>query len=395
MEVKKKRYLLVIISALMIALCAIGASALTPSENIPVEPLNERNFYKENNGSWYEMIFGQYIDIYKARSPYTFAFNWSFNNQDSTEFYFSPYMTYTGSFSMTFKELEGYIMYQMIDFDGYFRLATTDDPSDPDYEWIAVNENSVTYDFEHSTSSNSATNTFTYTYDFVFRLNDDVEYNKYPYLQIYYSLARNHIEDSYIEFYYMSTNFSSMVYDLTGDAYQDAVLGQFTRLAQQLKDHYDEVSAEIRQGVADILASNADTFEKLQQIYQFLNSFGNVLQTEANREDQETQRRGNQGQTEAASTFNTTQFSSAVNSLFNAISYTGTNFQFKIPAAENIPYIGDLWEEHVIPLQEWMDKIPIAIKVSFRFLFWVSVLYATFAGFKSLAKMINGEDDDK
>lgn len=376
----------------MVVLCTTSALADNPSENIPVEPLNERNFYKENNGSWYEMVFGQYIDIYKARSPYTFAFNWSFNNQDSTEFYFRPYMTYTGNFSMTFKELEGYIQYQMMDFDGYFRLATTDDPSDSDYEWIDVNENSVTYDFEHSTSSNSATNTFTFTYNFVFRLNEDIEYNKYPYLQIYYPLARNHIEDSYVEFYYMSTNFTSMVYDLTGDAYQDAVLGQFSRLAQQLKEHYDEVSAEIRQGVAEILASNADLFDKLQQIYQFLNSFGNVLQTEADREDQETQRRGNQGQDQAASAFNIPGISNAFNNLYNALTSTSTSFSFKFPAAHDVPYLGDLWDEQDIPLRDWIDRLPSLVLSSARLVFWVACLFTVFYHVRALLRMLQGGD---
>lgn len=392
MEKSKKRYLRLILCAVMVVLCTTSALADNPSENIPVEPLNERNFYKENNGSWYEMVFGQYIDIYKARSPYTFAFNWSFNNQDSTEFYFRPYMTYTGNFSMTFKELEGYIQYQMMDFDGYFRLATTDDPSDSDYEWIDVNENSVTYDFDHSTSSNSATNTFTYSYNFVFRLNDDIEYNKYPYLQIYYPLARNHIEDSYIEFYYMSTNFSSMVYDLTGDAYQDAVLGQFSLLAQQLKDHYDEVSAEIRQGVADILASNANTFEKLQQIYQFLNSFGNVLQTEADREDQETQRRANAGQEQAASVFNATKFTTGLNSLFSGINYTGTYFNFTFPAAHDVPYLGDLWDSETIPLKEWIDNLPPQVLMAARVVFWLGVILSVFWHFQNLLDIIGGVD---
>lgn len=374
----------------MIALCAICAYADNPSDSIPVEPLNERNFYKEKNGNWYEMIFGQYIDIYKADAPYTFCFNWSFNNQDSTEFYFRPYMTYTGTFSMTFKELEGYIMYSMIDFAGYFRLATTDDPSDPDYEWIDVNTNSVTYDFDHSTSSNSATNTFTYVYNFVFRLNEDVDYNKYPYLQIYYPLAKNHIEDSYIEFYYMSTNFSSMVYDLTGDAYQDAVLGQFSLLTEQLKDHYDEVSAEIRQGVADILASNATLFEKLSQIRDLLNSFGTVLQTEADREDQETQRRGNQGQSEASSAFNIPGISNAFNTLYNALTSTSTSFNFKFPAAHDVPYLGDLWDEQDIPLRDWIDRLPPLVLSATRLAFWVACLYTVFHHVRALLRMLQG-----
>lgn len=99
------------------------------------------------------------------------------------------------------------------------------------------------------------------------------------------------------------------------------------------------------------------------------------------------------GQAEAASTFNFSSYSDSLTGLISALGYTGTDFHFNFPAAGNIPYVGDLWSQQEIPLKQFIDSLPPGLLYVLRFLAWLALLFSVVHTIRKLISDLNGGDE--
>lgn len=369
----------------MVVLCTTAALA----DPVEVTPHKGQVWYKNNtNLDWTPIDQNESVPIFLYSAPYHFFFPYYFSLTSGEDLYFQPFYTYTGRFFFQF-QFPGDIQYDLIDFSGYFILANGDDPTDPNWDFVNVKDYCITFDSVRNQGGNSATNMVTYYYNYSFRLDDSIDYNTYDTIAIYYPLSRNRIEanTSLLLYYWSLTN---VTYDLTGDAYQDAVRHQLTELAVAIQEQGDAIQQEIHDGIQDILDSNDELIDKVQQLRTFLQTY---FDNKTNYEDSETQSRANRGQAEASSTFDNTNFLTGFTSVLNAISSTSSSFSFYFPSSGTVPILDTvLWERQVIPFKTWIDNLPLAVLASARFVFWFACIASIFWHFKNLLDMLGGND---
>ena len=99
-------------------------------------------------------------------------------------------------------------------------------------------------------------------------------------------------------------------------------------------------------------------------------------------------------QDEASNAFNFTSFSDALSGLVSALGYTGSDFHFYLPAAQNIPYIGSLWNRQEVPIKQYIDMLPTGLLYIIRFLAWLGLLFSVVRMIRKLIQDINGGGDD-
>lgn len=97
--------------------------------------------------------------------------------------------------------------------------------------------------------------------------------------------------------------------------------------------------------------------------------------------------------TSARSVLGLTDYASALNSLASSMVYQGTDFSFTFPAAENVPYLGNLWGSFPIPLKQWIDSIPPTYITIIRFLAWLSLLFSVVHLIRTVIDDFNGGED--
>lgn len=117
------------------------------------------------------------------------------------------------------------------------------------------------------------------------------------------------------------------------------------------------------------------------------------LQQELDQTNQAASDASDDGQAEAASTFNFSSYSDSLTGLISALGYTGTDFHFNFPAAGNIPYVGDLWSQQEIPLKQFIDSLPPGLLYVLRFLAWLALLFSVVHTIRKLISDLNGGDE--
>lgn len=95
-----------------------------------------------------------------------------------------------------------------------------------------------------------------------------------------------------------------------------------------------------------------------------------------------------------AGALNIDGFKESMSNLYNALTYSGTDSIWTFPAAHNIPFIGDLWDEQQINMTYWIDNMPVAILYVIRFLFVFGVVWLIIAEIKGLLKFFTKGDDE-
>lgn len=199
-------------------------------------------------------------------------------------------------------------------------------------------------------------------------------------------------------------------YDMDQTIYQELVLSQFEDIKkgldknnQSLQNVENAVEAGNRQSHQDAedLKNNLDTIDKSviegnQQAHQDAEALQNKLEDMQNQEKEEATKNGDASEGDAAikSALSIDQFKSSVDTLFSALSYTGTDSSWTLPASGNIPYVGELWEEKQIDFTFWINALPSSIKYVINFIFVIGCVYLIIFDIKSLIKIFNKGDDE-
>ena len=270
---------------------------------------------------------------------------------------------------------------------------------------------------------NSATNRTNYYLHYAFQLDDSIDAGEYYYLAIRCPITPNLYEpgDNFFidSITVRNANYSAQFEEYVSDLL-DAIIHDMAANTESIEDAVGSVVTALNNNQIDIMTA----LSQLQTIQNNLLAQGQSIESAidlmgininqdfihfyqdltnwtvehdaamAQNEDSITQQRANAGQTEAADVFNSTKFTTGLTSLVNGINYTGTSFNFRFPAAHDVPYLGDLWDSKTIPFKEWIDKMPTQVLIAARAVFWLGVVLSVFWHFQNLLDIIGGVDKE-
>lgn len=402
----------------MVALCATSALAVVDTHSV----------------SAFRQIW---VDGENVGASYTFTgdetvveFSGGFlqaQGDGSTPLSIQPYTSYTGKIVLSTTTT----IPDVFTISNHFRLIGKTSSNAPDWNVVTpLSSVVITKDITQTETQNPATNMITYTLNFAFRIDETVNAETYYFIGFRVPITPNHYEEG-DTFRLRSITVTDTSYDISGEAFQDYVMtlldnvldamAQDTALTQQ---SIDDAMAGIVSAVNSGSMSTIEAVGRVQQLQQQLldqgysleaaidtlgvdvnNGFRTTIQGLQNwtathdaemqaNEDSVTQERGNAGQDEAADVFNSTKFTTGLTSLFNGLNYTGTSFNFRFPAAHDVPYLGDLWDSKPIPFKEWIDNMPSQVLIAARVVFWLGVILSVFWHFQNLLDIIGGVDKE-
>lgn len=91
----------------------------------------------------------------------------------------------------------------------------------------------------------------------------------------------------------------------------------------------------------------------------------------------------------------TETFGGSLTNLYNAITYTGTAFDIKLPSSGTVPLLNtQLWEDTTIPIKEYIDKVPSIVWVVINFLLWFMVVRAVIKLVHKIIDLIGGGSNE-
>ena len=416
MEKSKKRYICLILCAVVVVLCTTPALAVVDTHSI----------------SAFRQIW---VDGTNVGASYTFTgdetvveFSGGFlqsQGDDNTPLSIQPYTSYTGVINISTTTT----IPEVWNIKDHFRLIGKNANNAPDWSVVTPLTSVVlTKEIDQSYTENSATNMINYTLRFAFRIDATVNTDTYYFIGFRVPITPNKY-DAGDTFRIRNITVTDTSYDFSGDAFKDYVanmldviwdaMAEDTRLTQEA---IDDAMGSIVSAVNSGTMSTLEAMARMQQLQQSLldqgyslemaidtlgidinNGFIGAIQGLQNwtaehdaqiqaDEDSITQQRANAGQEEAADVFNSTKFTTGLTSLLTGLNYSGTSFNFRFPAAHDVPYLGDLWDSKPIPFKEWIDNIPNPILVAARVVFWLGVILSVFWHFQNLLDIIGGVD---
>lgn len=155
------------------------------------------------------------------------------------------------------------------------------------------------------------------------------------------------------------------------------------------------ISAQSSQSHADSQATQKKLDEMADQQHQDAEELKEELanQFEQNREDEKRENeealKSAQENASGSDDLSVSGAENGLKSVFSALSYTGTDFSFTFPAANNVPYFGTLWNSQEIPLKFYIDNLPSVYIVVIRFLLWIGGILLFIFFVRKLIKIIN------
>lgn len=395
----KKRYLLLIISGAMCAIFALGAFA----DPLSLQSVETYQLYSLAGGL-YQRLSNQTNITYTAQSAPLNIYVQDRILLNGEPYPFKPLYTYSGRFSFTISS-NGYVndLTDVINsWDDQFVLCNDFHPEDQDYHEVFVSDVIVTsmYPIQHTTSAGQ--NVDIYTCDFWFRIGDSLPYDDLTNIALNLSLRARAFTEVPAVFGFYSFAMYDFEEDLDGSVFMDKTLEGIQDLENSIdafaeQNHVDLVQLDrnLNQLGFMLTTGMTDLSDFLEwQNGEFEIFISQELQDQLDRELSSAQSAGNASGSlnSANSTFSAQgDFSDGFQSLFNAINYTGTDFNFTFPSSGNVPYLGQLWSSKEIPIKYWIDQLPSGILYSVRFVFWIGVLYTTWYHFKKLVDMIGGK----
>lgn len=402
----KKRYLLIIISAVMAALCAVSALA----DPIDLATSLKVRMYKKGDGAW-TAISSSSTDISVAAGEFPLHILGTYEvSLDGVVHNFMPDYTYTGSFSLrTFDNGDLKDLTQSLStWSDQFVLTNGYAPTNANYHEVLIPDVCVTTDFPVTSTSSSGQSVYIYTCHFTFRLNSELPYDDLNRIGLHLLLLATDFNSLPSSFGFRGLSINSVTYDLTGDAYMQATLQQI----QNLLSNLNAFASQNHVDLTDVIENTENVYtslEELQEAYwdglldfqDYLDEAARIKNQQeidnaaANRaaEQNAAQNAGNASGSMSAmeSAFPTIDFQNALYSLYSGLTNTGTSFSFKFPSSGTVPVLNTvLWPEYDIPLKTWIDNIPNAIKISVRFVFWVGVLGTTWFHLRKLFNLFSG-----
>lgn len=95
------------------------------------------------------------------------------------------------------------------------------------------------------------------------------------------------------------------------------------------------------------------------------------------------------------SVFDLSDLVGSFTSLYNGLTYTGTDFNFTFPSSGVVPGFGmQLWDQQDIPLKYYIDQIPEPIIIIVRAVFWIFVAICVIRLMYKVLGFINGHKGD-
>lgn len=209
------------------------------------------------------------------------------------------------------------------------------------------------------------------------------------------------------------TNYAyNVTYDLTGDSYNQAVLNQVNQIQNDIDNLGDSIDSFAQQnhldsqGIQNQISSSASQINNNldsidtsvqgvgQKVEDMSDAIQNKLDELAQQEEKKTQDSADDA-TKAGDALTDgidLSFTKSLNLLYQSLSYSGTSFNFQLPASGTIPFLNSqLWSTQNIPFKQYLDYVPQPVFVVLRLLLGLGFGLCLVSEIRSIISMINGE----
>lgn len=183
-------------------------------------------------------------------------------------------------------------------------------------------------------------------------------------------------------------------YDLDGSVYDALVVNQLSDLEYSI-DNFSNRNHDDLVNIQNNLSSIDQSVDGVgQKVDDMSDAIQNKLDELAQQEEKKTQDSANDA-SEAGDALTDgidLSFTESLNLLYQSLSYSGTSFNFQLPASGNIPFLNtQLWNVQDIPFRQYLDYVPQPVFVVLRLLLGLGFGLCLVAEIRSIISMINGE----
>lgn len=164
----------------------------------------------------------------------------------------------------------------------------------------------------------------------------------------------------------------------------------------QIHQDLDSLRSAVDGGLKSLLdAINSSSDQSHQDMQELKESVEELLEKEKEAAESSSQSSVDDA-SEAFGSMSTTSLASAFNGLVTALNYTGTDSVWTLPAAHDMPFIGDLWDEQIINLNQYIDNpnlLPLKVVMGFVINLGLGLSYV--AMLKSIVSMFTGGNEEE